>query len=150
MAAPPPDPLLAARSVYRGPAASKAETLGRYAFALCFENAKPRGWVTEKIFDCFFAGTVPVYWGAPEITDHVPAECFIDMRRFADYAALRAYLRSLGPRGRSTPTGRTRAYLASEQYQPFRKESFVKLFERLVAEDGGNRTRMRRIERKTD
>jgi alpha(1,3/1,4) fucosyltransferase len=133
-----PDPLLlAARSVYRGPAASKAETLGRYTFALCFENAKLRGWVTEKIFDCFFAGTVPVYWGAPEITDYVPAECFIDMRRFSDYAELRAYLRSLGPREIDAYRENARAYLASEQYRPFRKESFVKLFERLVAEDGG-------------
>ena len=37
------------------------------------------GYVTEKIFDAFKAGCVPVYWGAENITKYVPAECFIDM-----------------------------------------------------------------------
>lgn len=91
-----PDPLLeAARRVYRGRANTKAETLGQYTFALCFENMILTGWITEKIFDCFFAGTVPIYWGAPNITDRIPAECFIDMRQFSNYQDLRAYLKSL-------------------------------------------------------
>src|SRR5262249_12625468 len=91
-----PDPLLvAARRVWRGPAKSKSATLGQYKFALCFENSILKGWITEKIFDCFFTGTVPVYLGAPEITNYVPADCFIDMRQFPGYEDLRKYLRSL-------------------------------------------------------
>ena len=46
--------------------------------------------MTEKLFDCFFSGTVPVYWGAPDVFDWVPADCFIDMRQFTDFAQLRA------------------------------------------------------------
>jgi hypothetical protein len=54
-----PDPLLvAARKAYRGQAKSKSQTLAHYKFALCFENAKLPGWITEKIFDCFFAGAI--------------------------------------------------------------------------------------------
>ncbi|MCZ6820783.1 MAG: glycosyltransferase family 10, partial [Calditrichaeota bacterium] len=60
-----PDPLLAVvQRCYRGQAKSKSETLGQYTFAICFENMILKGWITEKIFDCFFAGTVPIYWGA--------------------------------------------------------------------------------------
>jgi len=69
----------------RGPVKSKAETLSQYKFALCFENMILRGWMTEKLFDCFFAGVVPVYWGAPDVLDFVPASCFIDYRNFQDF-----------------------------------------------------------------
>src|SRR5262249_31644674 len=84
-----PNPLYAsAARASRGSVASKSATLGRYRFALCFENSILKGWITEKLFDCFFAGTVPVYWGAPDVGDWVPAECFIDMRQFKDFADL--------------------------------------------------------------
>jgi alpha(1,3/1,4) fucosyltransferase len=133
-----PDPRLeAARRVYRGPAQSKAEVLGQYTFAICFENMKLRGWVTEKIFDCFFAGTVPVYWGAPDIEAYVPAECFIDMRRFGDYDDLRRYLRSLGPQEVRRYRERVREYLGSPQFRPSTKEAFVEMFAGIIAEDAG-------------
>jgi hypothetical protein len=91
-----PDPLLvAARKAYRGVAESKSRTIGEYKFALCFENSILKGWITEKIFDCFFAGTVPIYWGEPEIEKHIPEGCFIDMRKFDSYQELRTFLHSL-------------------------------------------------------
>jgi hypothetical protein len=133
-----PDPRLeAARRVYRGPAQSKAEVLGQYTFAICFENMKLRGWVTEKIFDCFFAGTVPVYWGAPDIETYVPAECFIDMRRFGDYDDLRRYLRSLSAQQIRQCRENAREYLGSPQFQPSTKEAFVEMFAGIIAEDAG-------------
>jgi hypothetical protein len=83
-----PDPLLtAARTVYRGRAGSKPAVLGAHKFAICFENSILQGWITEKIFDCFFAGAVPVYWGAPDIEQYIPKHCFVDMREFKGYAA---------------------------------------------------------------
>lgn len=42
-----------------------------------------RGYITEKIHHCFFAGSVPIYWGASNITDYIPAHCFIDRRNFS-------------------------------------------------------------------
>lgn len=135
-----PDPLLsAARRVYRGPAMSKAETLGRYTFSLCFENMILKGWITEKIFDCFFAGTIPIYWGAPDIEECVPPECFIDMRGFAGYQELRSYLRSLNGRDIRQYKENAREYLKSPQFRPFTKDSFVELFRRIVEEDAGIR-----------
>jgi hypothetical protein len=63
--------------------------LEKYKFSICYENARDTpGYITEKIFDCFFAGCVPIYWGANNITDHIPKECFIDKRDFEDYKVL--------------------------------------------------------------
>ena len=81
---------------YRGPLVSKLETLKNYKFSICFENAKGiPGYITEKIFDSFAAGCVPVYWGAPNISDHVPESCFIDKRKFQNYDELYRYLSSM-------------------------------------------------------
>jgi len=133
-----PDPLLeAARRVYRGRANTKAEVLGQYTFALCFENMILTGWITEKIFDCFFAGTIPIYWGAPNITDHIPGECFIDMRRFSGYSELRDYLKSLDGGAIRSYRQHARDFLSSARFKPFSKDAFVEIFRRIILEDTG-------------
>ncbi|VVE14873.1 glycosyltransferase family 10 domain-containing protein [Pandoraea terrigena] len=71
--------------VYRGSCESKFDVLANYRFSLCFENMPMTGYLTEKIFDCLYAGTVPVYWGAPDVDSLVPAEAFVDMRDYAGY-----------------------------------------------------------------
>jgi alpha(1,3/1,4) fucosyltransferase len=133
-----PDPLLqAARSAYRGKTESKSTTLGKYTFALCLENMILRGYITEKIFDCFFAGTIPVYLGAPDIEDYVPQDCFIDMRRFSDYEDLRHYLKSLSDEDIQRYKKNARAYLQSPKFRPFTKEAFAELFVNIVETDTG-------------
>lgn len=130
-----PDPrLVAARRVWRGRARSKADTLGNYTFALCFENMVLKGWITEKIFDCFFAGTIPIYWGAPEIAELVPPEIFIDMREFDGYPELRRFLKTLGPREIGRYKQNAREFLRSSLFWPFNKETFAHRFVDLVDE----------------
>ena len=73
-----------ARRAWRGAPEDKAKTLSEYTFSICFENCEVPGWISEKIYDCFAAGSIPVYLGAPDITSYVPAACFIDFRKFAD------------------------------------------------------------------
>lgn len=131
-----PDPYLtAARSVYRGRAQSKSETLGQYTFALCFENMILKGWITEKIFDCFFTGTIPIYWGAPNIEEHIPMNCFIDMRKFSGYGELRDFLKSLSERDIRAYRENARQFLLSPKYKPFTKEAFADLFTQIVEAD---------------
>lgn len=72
-------------SSYRGTTASKRLTLAKYKFSLCFENqAKTKGYITEKIWDCLLCGTIPIYWGADNIAEYVPENCFIDFRDYLD------------------------------------------------------------------
>jgi hypothetical protein len=81
---------------YGGPAADKLKTLSAYRYSLCLENeAHPlwsAGYVTEKIFDCFYAFTLPIYFGACNVETVIPPECFIDLRKFASLSDLDAYL----------------------------------------------------------
>jgi hypothetical protein len=83
-------------SSYRGSVKDKYGTMASYKFAICFENeSKAPGYITEKIFDCFFAGTVPIYYGAPNIQEYIPKEAFIDLRDYKDFSELAAYLETI-------------------------------------------------------
>lgn len=131
-----PNPLLtAARRVSRGVAEDKYGTLAQYDFCICFENMILKGWITEKIFDCFYAGTVPVYWGAPDITDYIPAECFIDMRQFGSYSALRDYLKSVSPAEIRRYKECARDFLGSPRFQQFSTDAFVEILAGVVEQD---------------
>lgn len=83
---------------YKGECASKLETLSKYRFSLCFENMPMDGYVTEKIFDCLYAGTVPIYLGAPNIDSLLPKDSYIDMRDFSDYKAMFHYVTNISDR----------------------------------------------------
>lgn len=81
---------------YKGPIIRKIDVLPQYKFCICYENIKDvPGYVTEKIFDCFRAGCVPIYWGASNITEYVPANCFIPRQHFASDQELYLYLKAM-------------------------------------------------------
>jgi alpha(1,3/1,4) fucosyltransferase len=133
-----PDPTYAAIArAARGRADSKSETIAGYRFALCFENSILKGWMTEKLFDCFFAGTIPVYWGAPDVLERVPADCFIDMRQFSGFEELRRFLHAVTPAQEQRYREAAREYLASDQFTPFRTRTFVETIAGVVCADTG-------------
>jgi hypothetical protein len=110
---------------YRGSCDDKVETIKHYRFSICYENIKEiKGYVTEKIFDCFAAGSVPVYWGASNVTDTIPAGCFIDRRDFASLDDLYAFLKGMSEKEYNGYIERIRAYLTSEQAQLYSQEHF--------------------------
>ena len=135
-----PDPLLtAARKVYKGELDTKWETLSRYDFVLCFENTARQGWLTEKLFEALRVGTIPVYWGASDIGRLVPPECFVDMREFDGYEALRKYLKSLDAAAVRRYRDAGRAFMESPAFAPFGREAFHDIFRRMLEEDLGIR-----------
>jgi hypothetical protein len=50
----------------------------KYKFILCFENSFCDGYITEKIFNCFYANTIPLYKGAPNVLDYININSFIN------------------------------------------------------------------------
>ena len=59
---------------WRGTVHAKAEVLTRARFAIAYENVQGSpGYITEKIFDCFVHGCVPVYLGTPGAAASIPA-----------------------------------------------------------------------------
>ena len=111
---------------YRGPVVSKHDTLKRYRFSICYENmSELPGYITEKIFDCFFAGCVPIYWGASNIFDYVPRECFIDRREFADHETLYDFLTSMSEADYITYQMAIQTFLTSLAAEKFYPEAFA-------------------------
>lgn len=70
------------------PCRDKTSTVSGYKFAVCFENTVYPGYITEKIIDCFAAGVIPIYLGAPDIEKYIPQETFIDTRKFSSWQDL--------------------------------------------------------------
>jgi hypothetical protein len=73
----------------------KSSIYQKYDFAICFENMAMAGYVTEKIFDAFFARSIPIYWGAPDIATLIPSNCFIALDDFKDMEACFEYCLNL-------------------------------------------------------
>jgi len=112
---------------YRGSVANKKKTLETYKFSICYENAKDiPGYITEKIFDCFFAGCVPVYWGANNISEHIPSTCFIDKRKFSDYESLYQYMKNMPDEEYASYLDAIEKFIQSEQSNSFSAEYFAK------------------------
>lgn len=55
----------------------KWDGLAPFRYSVAIENSRHDHYWTEKIADCFLAGTVPIYWGAPNIKDYFPADAMI-------------------------------------------------------------------------
>jgi glycosyltransferase involved in cell wall biosynthesis len=51
------------------PINSKLEGLKDYQFSIAMENAKMKNYFTEKLLDCMLAGTIPIYYGCPNIEE---------------------------------------------------------------------------------
>lgn len=119
----------AAIKVYKGSIPAdvrrKREVMNGFKFAICFENCAFPGYVTEKIFDCFLAGCIPVYFGAPDISDFVPLPTFIDYRQFGNYADLDRFLRGMTEVQARSYLDAAREFLASPAFDKLTVDYFV-------------------------
>lgn len=118
---------------YRGQIRNKKDVLPNYKFCLAYENMNgARGYVTEKIFDAMRNNTVPVYWGASNITDYVDKETFIDRREFKSDAELAQYLLSISENEYEKYIDSIKSYLAGEKFTRFLPEHFAKTVIRTI------------------
>ncbi len=124
----------AIRNAAKGKAQNKPETFSRYSFALCFENAVWPGYLTEKIFDCLFVGTIPVYLGDPDVGKNVPAECFIDAGKFGGWNDLRGFLKSRSAADIKNYREAARSFLDSQSFKKFKKEFFAETILKSIKE----------------
>ncbi len=71
----------------------KLDVLSKYKFVISYDSyTNQNGYISEKIFDCFMAKTVPIYLGATNVDDYIPKDCFIHKKDFKSYNALYDYL----------------------------------------------------------
>lgn len=118
---------------WQGTVPDKIETIKNYKYCICYENTKDiKGYITEKIFDCFAAGVVPVYWGASNVTDYIPADCFIDRRQFKDNKEMYKFLKKIKKEEYEKYLDATAAFLKSEKAKVFSEENFLRTFMKVV------------------
>lgn len=82
---------------WKGPIGNKFNLLSKYKFSVAFENARSiNGYVTgDKIFDPLEAGCIPIYYGAPNVGDYVPKNCFINFEDFGNWSDTLKYMKNL-------------------------------------------------------
>ena len=114
-------------SIYCGECDSKYEVLSQYRFSLCFENMVMKGYVTEKMFDCIYAGTIPLYLGASDIETLVPSEVYVDCRQFKSWRELKIKIESMSENDISKMREAGRAFLGSAEGLKF-YNSLIKVF----------------------
>ncbi len=110
---------------YLGMADYKSDVYHRYKFALCLENTwDVNGYITEKILDCLCYGIVPVYWGAKNILDYIPANCFIDYTKFGELESLYRFLSKMDEKTYQTYLDAADQWLKGESIKKFSSEVF--------------------------
>jgi len=97
----------------------KFDVYRRYDFSLCLENMAMSGFITEKIFDSIFAGCIPIYWGAPDIEDYIPSDCFIALDDFEDIEACFKYCCSLSKKEKKSYRLAMDRFLKSKKFEKF-------------------------------
>ena len=97
----------------------KQATVSGFKFTLAMENFEYPGYVTEKIIDALAAGSIPLYWGAPDIDDFIPADLFVDLRKFSSPQDLIAYLAAMDEHTGMAMINRGQEFLASEAGEVF-------------------------------
>lgn len=123
---------------YRGMVKHKWEVLPKYKFSICYENISDQpGFITEKIFDCMRADCVPIYWGAPNVTEYVDPAAFIDRRQFKSNQELEDYIAGINEKQYEHFREAIATYLASERFKAFLSPAFV---QRVVQVLGLNRS----------
>ena len=114
---------------YKGKAVSKFKTMQDYRFAVCYENIRSiSGYITEKMLDAMFAGCVPIYWGADNVIQHIPKECFIDKRDFQTYEELYQFMRGMNKTTYLKYLNEIEKFLNSDQGYKFSAESNAEIF----------------------
>lgn len=114
---------------YKGIVKRKIETLSKYKFCFCFENIKNcPGYITEKIFDCFFAGCIPIYLGADNVKDYIDENLFIDMRDYETLDEVVNYTKRISEEKYMGILKRIREYLKGERFHnTFSCDKYVKV-----------------------
>jgi len=111
---------------YKGEVVSKRATLEKYRFSICYENVGGlNGYISEKIFDSFFAGCIPIYLGATNIASYIPESCFIDRRKFSSHEEMYCFIKSISETDYITYQQEIKKFLVSHSASLFYPVSFA-------------------------
>lgn len=70
-------------SGYR-PFEDKLEPLKDYQYSICVMNSSADNFFTEVLLDCFRVGTIPIFWGCPNINEYFSSNGMITFETIKD------------------------------------------------------------------
>lgn len=112
-------------SNWKGSVVDKVKCINDYKFVFVFENTeKINGYITEKIFDVFYGGSIPIYFGAENIEDYIDSKCFIDFRKFQSLDDLYVYLKMIDKNQYQVMLSEVEKFLSSKNSFSFTTKYF--------------------------
>lgn len=67
---------------------TKLRVLGRYAFTIVTETCRQDNLFTEILLDCFAVGTIPIFWGCPNVGDFFDARGVLSFETVEECVAI--------------------------------------------------------------
>jgi len=112
---------------YRGKfVEDRLATLSQYRFSLAYENWRGDiGYLTDRLFDGFLAGAVPVYFGDAKVDRIIPAHAFVDARNFANQSELLLFLKTMDRQAWMSRIEAGREFLNSPAAREFDDSAFA-------------------------
>lgn len=103
----------------------KQTVFRKYKFCICYENMRnQQGYITERFFEALYGGCVPIYWGADNMTDYVPKECFVDRLGFSSNDELYDFMKSMDRKTYEAYLSAAQRYSKSPQATCFSPSGF--------------------------
>lgn len=73
----------------------KTDFIKNYRFTIAFENTSSPGYTTEKLIEPLLVGSIPIYWGNPEVERDFNPGCMINVSNFHNFSDAIDYILSL-------------------------------------------------------
>jgi hypothetical protein len=54
--------------------------ISQYKFMICFENSSVKNYLSEKLINAYKCGTIPIYWGCPNVEDYVNTDAILYLK----------------------------------------------------------------------
>ena len=80
---------------YTVPPNQTMKFLSRCKFVIAYENQTSPGYITEKVFNAYFAGAVPIYYGHPSVLSDINRKAIIYAGDFFNLTELVEYIKTV-------------------------------------------------------
>ncbi|HAB99789.1 MAG TPA: hypothetical protein DCE71_08215 [Parachlamydiales bacterium] len=105
----------------------KLDVIKNYKFCLSYENIHDQcGYITERIFDAFYASCIPIYLGPKNIYDYIPKNCFINLTEFSSYNDLYQFMNSIDKETYHSYLSAAKEFIASPEASVFSSRHLAK------------------------
>lgn len=115
---------------YKGTTNDKLKTLSNYKFCICYENEiNNNGYITEKIFDCFFSHCIPVYLGSRNVKKYIPSGTFVDRNDFDSFEEVVDYIKSFNEKKYNDYIKEIDRFIESKEFRnTFSLDNYINTF----------------------